>query len=469
MVDLHWMTATELAPAIAAGDLSPVEVADAVTERIASLDPGIGAIVWHDPDQVRRQAIALEEELRASGPRGPLHGVPYVIKDLDDVEGVPTSYGIPLLRDEVATKSSVVAERMDSAGGLFVGKSNAPEMGYQGVTRCHAHGRTVNPWREGRTAGGSSGGSAAAVAAGMVPIGDGSDGAGSIRIPASFCGVVGFKPSFGRVPVEYGFDQTIVHHGPIARTVADAALMFSVTEGFDPRDPRSIGPSGLDPVADLRGGVDGLRVGWAPALPGFEVADDVASCVEDAVGVFSADLGCRVEEVRPGWDDPVPTMWTHWQAFYGQFAALIPSEGLEGQIDDELLELVHSGAALGAAEIHRASALRMLMWEQVLALFEDHDVLVVPTMPCTAFPDDLDHPVELSGAPLRDRILGWLMTCTFNLASACPVVALPCGFDAEGLPIGLSVVGRPWDDAGALRAAAAFERATAWHDRHPPS
>lgn len=468
MDELAWMSATEMAPAIAGGALSPVEVAEAVLARIASVDPGIGAVVWHDPEQVRRDAEALEDELRRDGPRGALHGVPYVIKDLDDVEGVPTSYGLPMLRDEIAARSSVVAGRMAAAGGLFVGKSNTPEMGYQGVTRCHAHGRTVNPWRAGHTAGGSSGGSAAAVAAGMVPLADGSDGAGSIRIPASFCGVVGFKPSFGRVPVEYGFDQTIVHHGPLARTVDDAALMFSVTEGHHPRDPRSIGASAIDPVADLRAGVEGLRVGWAPALPGFTVDDEVARAVEQAVQVFSTGLGCSVERFVARWDDPVPAMWVHWQAFYGQFAPLLPEQGLDDQVDDELLELIHSGAALSAAELHQASALRMLMWDQVVELFEDHDLLVVPTMPCTAFPDDLDHPAALEGRSLRERILGWLMTCTFNMAAGCPVVSLPCGLDRDGLPIGVSIVGRPWDDIGVLRAATSFERAGPWRDLHPP-
>lgn len=468
MDELTWMSATEMAPAITAGELSPVEVAESVIDRIASVDPGIGAVVWHDPEQVRRDAAALEEELRRDGPRGPLHGVPYVIKDLDDVEGVPTSYGLPMLRDEVATRSSVVAGRMAAAGGLFVGKSNTPEMGYQGVTRCHAYGRTVNPWRAGRTAGGSSGGSAAAVAAGIVPLADGSDGAGSIRIPASFCGVVGFKPSFGRVPVEYGFDQTIVHHGPLARSVGDATLMFSVTEGHDPRDPRSIGASGIDPVAGLRAGVEGLRVGWAPELPGFAADDEVAQATEEAVKGLSGELGWSVQRFVPTWDDPVPAMWVHWQAFYGQFAPLLPAEGIEGQADDELLELIHSGAALGVGELHQASALRMLMWDQVVALFEDHDVLVVPTMPCTAFPDDLDHPAAFVGRPLRERILGWLMTCTFNMAAGCPVVSLPCGLDRDGLPIGLSIVGRPWDDTGVLRAAASFERAGPWSDLHPP-
>ena len=468
MNDITWMSATDMAAAVSRGELSPVDIAEATIARIAEVDPGIGAVVHHDADRVRRDAAALESELLTKGPRGPLHGVPYLIKDLDDVAGAPTSYGLAALREVVATKSSVVATRMEAAGGLFVGKSNTPELGYQGVTRCHAFGKTTNPWSAGHTAGGSSGGSAAAVSAGMVPIAEGSDGAGSIRIPASFCGVVGFKPSFGRVPAEHGFEQTIVHHGPLARTVADAALMFSLIEGFDPRDPRSVGSSGIDAATDLRSGITGRRVAWAPGLPGFEVAPEVAAAVQDAVGTFSEDLGCRLTRVEPGWGDLIDVMWVHWQAFYGQFAPLLPTEGLDGAVDAELLEIIASGAALGMADLHRASALRNAMWEQVTALFEDHDMLVVPTMPCTAFADDLDHPPEFSGRPLRDRILGWLMTYPFNLAASCPVISVPCGLDSRGLPIGMSIVGRPWDDIGVLRAAAGFERARPWADLHPP-
>lgn len=467
MTGLEWMPATELAAAVAGCEMSVAEVAEATLSRIAEVDPLVGAVVHLDEDQVRRDAAALDSELAANGPRGPLHGVPYLIKDLDDVEGVPTSYGIPLLRDAIATRTSVVARRMASAGGLYVGKSNTPELGYQGVTRCHAFGKTANPWQAGRTAGGSSGGSAAAVAAGMVPLADGSDGAGSIRIPASFCGVVGFKPSFGRIPTDFGFDQSIVHHGPLARTVADAALMYSVAEGPDHHDPRSIGASGIDPVGDLSAGIEGSRVGWAPGLPGFDVDPQVAGAVEAAVEVFPSALGCTLERVEPAWDDMIDTMWVYWQSFYGQFAPLLPAEGLDGLVDEGLLELVHSGAALGAADLHRAGAQRVAMWNQLMELFEHHDLLAVPTMPCTAFPDDLDHPPELAGSPLRDRILGWLMTYPFNLASGCPVVSLPCGFDADGLPIGLSIVGRPWDDVGVLRAAAAFERARPWGGSHP--
>lgn len=461
--ELAWWSATELAAAVATRALSPVEIAQATLARIEASNPGLNAVVHHDPDAVLARAAKLEADAAAGKLRGPLHGVPYLIKDLDDVAGVPTSYGVPFLRDVVATESSVVAHRMAAAGGLYVGKTNTPELGYRGTCRSHAFGATANPWRAGHTPGGSSGGSAAAVAAGLVPLADGSDGAGSIRIPAAFCGTVGFKPSFGRVPAGLGFDQTIVHHGPLARSVADAALMFSVVEGAHPSDPRSIPASGIDPVADLRLGTGaplvGRRVAWAPGLPGFDVAPDVAACAAAAATVFAAELGADLVETAPPWGDLIDTMWVHWQHFYGQFAPLVPAEAVVGLVDDDLLELLAGGAALAAADVHRAAAERAVMWRQLLDWFDDVDLLVLPTLGITAFPDDRDHPPSLDGRPLRDRILAWLMTYPFNLAAPCPVISVPCGRAEDGLPVGLSIVGRPWDDIAVLRAARAFEAA----------
>ncbi len=466
--ELAWWSAADLAAAVAARQLSPVEIAQATLARVEAVNPGLNAVVHHDPDTVLARASELEADVVAGHLRGPLHGVPYLIKDLDDVAGAPTSYGIPFLRDVVATESSVVAERMAAAGGLYVGKTNSPELGYRGTCRSHAFGATSNPWRAGHTPGGSSGGSAAAVAAGLAPLADGSDGAGSIRIPAALCGTVGFKPSFGRVPAGLGFDQTIVHHGPLARSVADAALMFSVVEGAHPSDPRSIPASGIDPVADLvlgtgAGRTDlplaGLRVAWAPGLTGFDVAPDVAACAWQAAATFGSELGAEVVEAAPPWGDLIDTMWVLWQNFYGQFAPLVPAEAVAGQVDEDLLELMAGGTALTAVDLHRAAAERAAMWSQLVGWFEDFDLLVLPTLPLTAFPDDRDHPPWLDGRPLRDRILAWLMTYPFNLAAPCPVISVPCGFGDDGLPVGLSMVGRPWDDIAVLRAAACFEAA----------
>ena len=462
------MTATEMAAEVTARSLSPVEVVQAHLDRIDAVNPRLGAMVHVDQDAVLAAARSLADRVARAEASGPLLGVPFGIKDLDDVAGAPTSYGVPLLMGNIASKSSVVAERMLAAGGLYLGKTNSPELGYMGACRCHAFGATQNPWRHGFTPGGSSGGSAAAVAAGLCPVADGSDGAGSIRIPASLCGVVGYKPSFGRVPAELGFAQTLVHHGPLARSVADAALMFSVVEGAHASDPRSIPGCGIDPRIDLARDVRGLRVAFTRSLPGFSVQPDVANRANEAVAAFVEDLGCSVEPSAPPWGDLIETMWVLWQDFYGRFAPLIPPELAAGQVDDDLLELMSGGAALGAADLHRADAERQLMWSQLIDWFADFDLLVLPTLGCTAFPGDRDHPPQLEGLPLRDRILGWLMTYPFNLAAPCPVISVPCGLGDDGLPVGLSIVGRPWDDIGVLRAAMSFERARPWHDLKPP-
>lgn len=462
MTEPHAMSAFEMASLVKARELSVSEIADDHLARIEKVNPSINAIVHIDFERVRESANALDERISAGVDLGPLAGVPYGIKDLDDVAGSPTSYGVPFLVSNIASTSSVVAERMQAAGGLFVGKTNSPELGYRGTCSNHAFGATKNPWDLTRTPGGSSGGSAAAVAACLLPLADGSDGAGSIRIPASLCGTVGFKPSFGRVPAELGFAQSLVHHGPLARTVADAALMYSVVEGAHPRDPKSIPSSGIDLTADLDEDISGLRVAFTPGLAGFDVRSDVVDACKQAAEAFETDLGCVVEGSAPGWGDMIDVMWVLWQDFYGRFAPLVPAEAVRGMVDDDLLEVLEGGAALSATQLHEADAHRQAMWTELIRWFENYDYLVLPTLPITAFPDDRDHPAELEGASLKERILRWLMTFPFNLASACPVISVPCGFDGGGLPIGLSIVGKPWDDIGVLRAAAAFERARPW-------
>lgn len=469
--DLCWWPATELARSLAARIVSPVEVARAHLDRIASLDGTLGAFVHVDPDAVVAEAGRSEARLAAGEPSGPLDGVPFAIKDLDDVAGVPTSYGVPFLVDNIAASSSVVARRLAAAGGVFLGKTNSPELGYRATCRNHAFPPTHNPWRHGLTPAGSSGGSAAAVAAGLAPLADGSDGAGSIRAPAAFCGVVGFKPSFGRVPAELGFDLTLVHHGPLARTVADAALMFSVVEGSHPSDPRSLPASGIDPVADLEPDPAWahapLRVAWCPALPGFEVRADVCREASAAAQALEAGLGARVVESTPPIGDLLEVMWVLWQSFYGRFAPLVPP-GFDDFLDADLIEVLRGGAALGADDRNAAEGAREAMWHQLVAWFDDFDVLVLPTLGITAFPLERDHPPSLEGAPLRERILAWLMTYPFNLAAPCPVVSVPCGLGDDGLPVGVSVVGRAWDDIGVLRVAAALEQIRPWAHLRPP-
>ena len=305
MTEIAWASASELALAVRQRRLSPVEISDALLARVEAVNPGINAYVHVDADRVRRRARDLEAAVMRGDELGVLHGVPYSIKDLTAVAGLPLTFGLAPLRDQIASTSAVVVERLERAGGCLLGKTNTPEGGYYGVTDNHLFGPTRNPWRRDRIAGGSSGGAAAAVAAGLGPLAEGSDGAGSIRIPASCCGVFGMKPSFGRIPqaLTLGRFAPFTHHGPITRTVEDAALMLSVMEGFHPSDPLSLPPSGVDWSAEVRKAVRGWRVAWSPDLGFARVEPEIQKICAAAVGAFE-DLGCVVEESCPPWGDP---------------------------------------------------------------------------------------------------------------------------------------------------------------------
>ena len=468
MDDVAFTPALELAEAVRRRRISPVEIADALLARIDALNPALNAFVHCDPDAVRGRARALESAVLRGETLGPLHGVPWSAKDLTAVAGMPQTFGLPLLKDHVPAASAAVVRRLEAAGGLLLGKTNSPAFGYYGVTENRLFGATQNPWRPGFIAGGSSGGAAAAVAAGLGPLADGTDGAGSVRIPASCCGVFGLKPSLGRIP-HSAFESrflTFVGHGPISRSVADAALMLSVTEGPDPSDPLSLPGSGGDYLAEIRKDVRGWRVAWSPDLGFGRVDAEVAGICRDAVRAFE-DLGCAVEESHPGWDDPEPAMWTLWAASFATGIDLLADEGVRRQVDENLVAVVEAGARLSGAEIARADVFRGRMWDRFVAWFADFDLLVCPTLCVEPFENGRFAPAQLDGEPLPRRLLGWLLTYPFNLLAATPAASVPCGFTRAGLPVGLQIAGGPHADAAVLRAAAAFERARPWTQRRP--
>jgi aspartyl-tRNA(Asn)/glutamyl-tRNA(Gln) amidotransferase subunit A len=469
MTEIAFASAIDLRAAVRTRTLSPVEIADTLLERLAQVNPALNAYVHVDPERVRARAHLLEEAVMRGEPLGPLHGVPYSIKEMTPVAGLPHTLGLVPFKDQIATTSAVIARRLDAAGGLLLGKTNMPEAGYYGATDGHLFGPTRNPWRLDRIAGGSSGGAAAAVAAGLGPLADGSDGAGSVRIPASCCGVVGLKPSLGRIPQQLtlGRFSTFLHHGPLARTVADATLMLSVVEGFDASDPLALPPSGVDWLAEIRKDVRGWRVAWSPNL-GFATVDpEIAHLCGEAVRVF-ADLGCTVEESHPAWGDPEEAMWHGvWlPAFAGARDLFDPAEW-EGKIDANLLALVEEGARQPGIVIARAEMFRALMWDAFVEWFAHRDLLVTPTLCIEPFAVGRFTAPHLATAPLRTQILGWLLTYPFNLMASAPAVTIPCGFTASGLPVGLQLVGPPRADAAVLRAAACFERARPWANRRP--
>ena len=466
--ELCWMPATELAEAVAAGSVSPTEVAITFADRIEAVNPALNAYIHFDRDQVLADAGQLQQELADGKTRGPLHGVPFSIKGLTSMAGLPLDSSLKPLAGGVGTKDAAVVTSLKDAGGLFLGKTNAPEFGYYGGTDSHLYGPTHNPWKHGHTAGGSSGGAAAAVAAGLGPLAEGADGAGSVRIPAAMCGVVGFKPSLGRIPHTLldGRHYTHIFHGPITRTVADAALMFSVMSGPSDTDPMSVPADGMDYAKAIEGDVTGWRVAWSPDLGLGHVDPEVVAVCAEAVRAFES-LGAVVEEATPDWGNPEEAMWKGlWVPGYSCEYDVLDWKTQAGQVDDNLIEIFAQAETLTAVEIGRAEAFRGTMWDTFSDFMHTYDLLVSPTLASPTFPLDRFAPAWLEGTSLQRQLLGWLLTYPFNMTTT-PAITVPAGFTSDGRPVGLQIAGRHRADAMVLRAAANYEAARPWGDVKP--
>ena len=469
MTAIEWASASELAREVSRRHVSPVEIAEMLLARIEAVNGSINAFVHVNAELVRRRARDLEAAVMRGETLGALHGVPYSIKDLTAVAGMPFTMGLAPFRDNIAQSSAVIVQRLEAAGGLLLGKTNTPEAGYYGSTDNHLFGPTRNPWNRERIAGGSSGGAAAAVAAGLGPLAEGSDGAGSVRIPASCCGVFGLKPSLGRIPQTLALSRftTSTHHGPLTRTVEDAALMMSAVEGFHASDPLSLPASGIDWRAEIQNDVRGWRVGWSPDLGFAHVDPEIREICAKAVRAFE-ELGCVVEESCPRWSDPEDAMWRGlWVPGYAAANDLLGAAAVDGVIDAELIALLREGATQPALATARAEVFRMQMWDTLVDWFGSYDLLVCPTLCVEPFEVGRFAPSYLDGQPLSRRLLGWFLTYPFNMMSAVPAASVPCGFTAAGLPVGLQIVGRPREDSAVLRAAANFERVRPWGGHRP--
>lgn len=456
--ELVYLSAIDLIAHYGKGDLSPVDVAEAVLRRIERVDPVLNAFVTVTPEQALADARAAEQAWR-DGSAGALCGVPISIKDLTPTRGIRTTRGSAISPDWVPDYDAPFVERAKAAGSVMLGKTNTPEFGWKGESSNPVSGTSHNPWKLDRTPGGSSGGGSAAVAAGLGPLAQGSDGAGSIRIPCGFSGIFGHKPSFGLVP-QYPPSALgdISHLGPMTRTVRDAALLMNVTAGGDPRD-RLSWSSGLDYVAALDGAsVKGLRVAWSPDLGYAKVEPEIAALAAKAAKVFS-DLGAEVVEVDPGIPDPWPIIDVMWA---GGMAAMHRDdlEQVRHLIDPGRLRIIEECAKLGPVDIAATLPKRSDYYQRWRSFMDGYDLLLTPTLPCEAFQAGLDNPETLLGEPTT--YLGWtVFTYPFNLTGQ-PAATVPAGFTTSGLPAGLQIVGRWHDDAGVLRAAAAFEEAAPW-------
>lgn len=472
--DLCYTPATELAGMLARGELSSLELLDAVLDRAERLNPSLNAFALLRPDEAREAARACDEARARGESLGPLHGIPFSLKDLTLTRGVRTTFGSKALADNVPDANAVFVDRLLAAGGIFFGKTTTPELGNKALCDGPLFGRTCNPWRLSHVPGGSSGGAAAAVAAGIGPLGEGSDAGGSIRVPASCCGVVGLKPSFGRIPYAPGFSpfESLIHFGPITRTVADCALMLQVMAGPDPRDVFSIEERSFDfPAAVESPSVEGLRVAYSRTLGFNPVQAEVVEHTDRAAEVFARDLGAIVEEVDPEVPDPREHEIVYWRVLEGTLAEDLVLANVDSpeDVDIHLRELHERGRQISAFDFYRSAVLfRGELYWKLHEFFERYDLLLTPTLAVTPFPhlDGPAGPAEIDGEPI-ERFAGWHLTYPFNLTGQ-PAISVPCGFSAEGLPIGLQIAGRRHADADVLRAAAAYEQAAPWAHRRPP-
>ncbi len=452
MTDLCALSATELLEAYRKHQLSPVEVTRAVLERIERLNPVLNAFNLVS-ERALEDAKASEARWLAGQPRGLLDGVPVSIKDIILTKGWPTLRGSKTVDPKGPWQDDApVTARLREHGAVLLGKTTTPEFGWKGVTDSPLTGITRNPWNPRKTPGGSSGGAAAALAAGMGALAVGTDGGGSIRIPCSFTGLFGLKPSFGRVPAwplsPFG---TVAHVGPITRSVADAALMLNVLSLPDARDWHALPYERRDWRSGLDEGIADLRIAYSPDLGYAKVDAEVADIVRKAVSVFT-DLGARVEEKSPGFANPEAIFRAHWFSGAAMLLSAIAPEKRQ-LVDPGLREVAEEGAKITAAELHDAQMKRGALGMHMNLFHRDYDLLVTPTLAVAAFDVGLECP------PGKRRWIDWTpFTFPFNLTQQ-PAASIPCRLTRDGLPVGLHLVGPRYGDALLLRAARAFETA----------
>jgi len=452
-------SAREMAAAVLARRISARELLDLHLARIAERNPQLNAIVSLDEERARAAASAADEATARGEALGPLHGLPFAFKDTHDVAGWRTTYGSPLFAEHVPETDDLVVERIRAAGAVTIGKTNVPEFAAGSHTFNTVFGTTLNPIDPARSAGGSSGGAACAVRAGMVPLADGSDMGGSLRNPASFCGVVGLRPSLGRGPSwpTDNYWETLSVSGPLARDVDDLALLLSVVAGPDPRVPTALGEAGSLFAPPLSGGLAGLRVAVSTDLGGLlEVDGEVARVVTETASVFDA-AGATVDPAHPALDLADDTFRTlrawHFQAALGALLGAHPDSFKQSLADN-----IRAGEPLTGADVARAFRQRTTLAERMRVFFESYDVLLLPTSQVPPFPADQEFPPSINGRPMGSY-LDWMRSAYVITVTGCPAISVPAGETTDGLPVGVQIVAPFGADRRLLEVAAAFERA----------
>jgi amidase len=450
-------TAREMVAAVRSRAISARELLDLHLARIAERNPELNAIVSLDQDRARAGATAADEATASGAATGALHGLPFAFKDTHAVAGWRTTYGSPLFADNVPDTDDLVVERVRRAGVVVIGKTNVPEFAAGSHTFNTIFGTTLNPHDPTRSAGGSSGGAAAALASGMVALADGSDMGGSLRNPASFCGVVGLRPSLGRVPdwPTSNLWETTAVAGPLARNVSDLSLLLSVQAGPDPRSPYALADPGETFAPPPTPALRGVKVALSPDLGGaFEVDSRVASVLAASREVFT-DGGARVVEAFPDLDEADDTFRTlrAW-LFQSAFGELLAANPLAFKAS--LAENIRAGESLSGADVARAYAQRTALAEGMRLFFEEYDVLVLPVSQVPPFPADQEFPHDINGRPM-ETYLDWMRSAYFITVTGCPAISVPAGTTPDGLPVGIQIVARHGAERQLLDVAAGFE------------
>ncbi|HVM86328.1 MAG TPA: amidase [Candidatus Binatia bacterium] len=466
-LDLCYTPAVELAARIHSGALSPARIIENALDRIQAVNAKLNCFCFVYPEESLALARQMEAEAKAGRFRGPLHGIPFAIKDLTPTKGKRTTLGSYAYEHWVPEEDAPIVEALKKAGGIMIGKTTTPEFAYSSFTESPLWGITRNPWNPERCAGGSSGGSGVAVATGCVPLAEGSDMGGSVRIPASFCGVLGLKPSFGRIPftiLPSEFDQ-ISHFGPLARSVADLCLFMQVTQGPDERDIQSLKPA-LDFLQPKPNDLKGKRLALCLDFGKRLWHPEVEAAIRRGAEVLR-QAGAEIEEVKLSWSLDQDELWAkHWAVYLASFFGHVLPK-YRKKMDPLVVGLIERGLAMSAVEFKQLEFGRTAMWKELSPILARCDALICPTMAQPA-PSHGRSDQDFWRLDEKGRYLALDVTSVWNFVSQCPAISIPAGITNDGLPIGLQVIGRRFEDLGPIGIAAVLEQRQPWAQLRPP-
>jgi len=475
--EICFMSACDMADAIRNQELTSEEITETIIERIEKINPIINAYCTPTFDLAREMAIKADDKVKKGEKMGLLHGIPVSIKDETDTKGIRTTYGSKLFENNIPRKDEAIVRRLRNAGAVILGKTNTPAFGYKGETDNLIFGVTRNPWNLERTPGGSSGGAAGAVASGLGPIGIGSDGGGSIRIPSCFCGIFGFKPTFGRVPQNamklFGYFGTFVHKGPIVRYVKDAALVLDVIAGQDESDRYSVPNPHISYLKGLNDTPDKLKIGYSLDLGFAEALDsEVETSVMNGIQKFE-EFGWSIEKSIIKLRNPESLFTTLYSSGFGYPLGPFLKEW-QDKMEPDLIDLINHGLSYSIEELKIAEIQREIVYSNICRAFRKIDILITPTLACPAF--ELGKSLVIEKETLKTGVvingknmtaLGWLpFAYPFNM-SGHPAASIPCGWSSDGLPIGMQIVGKRFDELTVLQVSKVFEEIAPWQDKRP--